>query len=57
MYWFCSFSGSTKDIILRKDVSQNQPERHQEGDSSELNFDVLSNRKNKSKNSLLDKYT
>lgn len=57
MYWFCSFSGFTKDIILRKDVSQKQPERHQEGDSAELNFDVLSNRKNKSKNSLLEKYT
>lgn len=42
MYCF-SFSGSTKDIIFRKRISLKQPERHQEGDHSELNFDVLSN--------------
>lgn len=56
MYRFSSFSGSPEDIILRKRISLKQPERHHEGDRSELNFCAISNRKKKNKSLLLDKY-
>lgn len=50
MYCFSSFSGCTKDIILRKRISLKQPE------TPGRSFDVLSNRKKKNKNLLLEKY-
>lgn len=54
MYCFSSFRGSPEDIILRKHISLKQPERHHEGDRSELNFCAISNRKKKNKSLLLE---